>query len=139
MQSIAILTEKDKSHFYQSLYILKEGLESFVQTFYKYLLQTEAAELFHLLDMEKQYKMFRVSIAMIISHVDNPLILDKHLKFIVEGHQNYGLKQKHIEMFLSSFTCALEEIFMNDWKSVQIWKSIMSEIMFTFEELMNFD
>ena len=101
LQSIAFLSEREKIIFHKSLLILKDRLDEFVNSFYGFLLQTKAAELFNLFDMEKQYKMFQVSIAILISHVDNPFMLDKHLQLVVKNHKYYGVKNCPTEKFLN--------------------------------------
>lgn len=119
--------------------MLKDHLDELVNHFYGYFLRTKAAELFNLFDMEKQYKMFRVSIAILISHVDNPFMLDQHLRLVVKNHKNYGVQKEHISLFVDSFNCALKDVFQNNDDFIQVWSNIISEIMYSFENQMNYD
>ncbi len=137
MQSIVSHSEIQKIVFQKSLILLNEHLDDLVNHFYRYFLSTKAAELFNLFDMEKQYRMFRVSIAILISHVDNPFMLDKHLRLVVEKHKHYGVTKEHTKLFLNSFNKALKDIFQDHDEFTRIWSNIMNEIMLSFDNQMD--
>ena len=60
------LSENEKSNFYTSLNIIQTKIDDFVRVFYRHFLQTEVKSLFKDVNLEEQYKMFRVSLAIII-------------------------------------------------------------------------
>ena len=79
--------------------------------------------------------MFNVALAFLISHIDNPSMLNKHLELIVKTHKNYGVQSKHIPYFIDSFISALKEFFdESDERVVPIWNSVIYEIMSFFNQ-----
>lgn len=129
------LSENEKSNFYTSLNIIQTKIDDFVRVFYRHFLQTEVKSLFKDVNLEEQYKMFRVSLAIIISYIDNPYLLNKHLKLVVENHKKYGVRKEHIHSFIESFMLSLYEFIGNDNKEIlDIWDKIINKIMKSFED-----
>lgn len=126
---------KDKQDFYISLTQIENKLEHLVQRFYYFFLQTDAGELFKNTQMENHYKMFHVALAFLIAHIDNPESLNQHLKLVVTKHKTYGVKSKHISLFVDSFMSALKEFFdESNERVVRIWNSVIYEIMSFFND-----
>lgn len=134
MQALQKLSETDKEIFYVSLVKIQHDLNNIVRRFYDYLLETDAAVLFKHTDMEKQQRMFHVSIAFIIAHVDNPAVLQNHMNMVVETHKKYGVINKYVPMFIDSLISALSEFLDRDERAILIWSSIIYEIMGYFNE-----
>ena len=135
MQTLLKLTPYDKQEFYDSLARIEYRLEHLVHRFYYFFLQTEAGELFKNTDMETHYRMFHVALAFLISHIDNPTLLNKHLELIIEKHKTYGVKRSHISHFIDSFISALKEFFdESNERTIVIWNSVIYEIMSFFNE-----
>lgn len=135
METLQRLSEVDKQKFYESLRNIETQLERLVQRFYYFFLQTEAGVLFKNTEMENHYQMFNVALAFLISHIDNPSMLNKHLELIVKNHKKYGVESKHIPFFIDSFISALKEFFdESDERVIPIWNSIIYEIMSYFNE-----
>ena len=85
--------------------------------------------------MEKQKKMFYVSLAFLIAHIDNPILLNEHLKLVVTKHKQYGVTSKHIPYFIDSFMSAIKETLGDDnERIISIWNSVIYEIMSFFNE-----
>ena len=114
MQTLQKLLPNDKNLFYLSLVQIQDQIENLVSRFYHYFLDTEAAILFKDTDMEKQKKMFYVSLAFLIAHIDNPILLNEHLKLVVTKHKEYGVTSKHIPYFIDSFMSAIKETLGDD-------------------------
>ena len=104
-----------------------------VPVFYSYFLQTPARILFEHTDMENQYKMFHVALTMIISHTDDPFLLENHLKLIVTNHRRFGVKEEYVPYFIDSFLKALKEVNteLNE-AEIEVWSKIIIEIMNSF-------
>ena len=106
-----------------------------MQRFYYYFLETEAGDLFRHTELEKQYKMFYVSLAFLIAHIDNPILLNEHLKLVVAKHKQFGVTNRHIPYFIDSFMSAIKEFLDNsDNRIIEIWNSVIYEIMNVFNE-----
>ena len=135
MQTLQKLSDSDKREFYLSISQLQHQLADVVQRFYHYFLQTEAGILFQFTEMETHIKMFQVTLAFLIAHIDNPILLNEHLKLVITKHKRYGVKEKHVPLFIDSFMSALKEFIdeSNDHVLV-IWNSVIYEIMSFFNE-----
>lgn len=133
LQTIKRLTNEEKILFYNSLSTIQDSLDDLVPIFYKFFLQTQAGDLFTNLDMEKQYKMFHVSLAILISYIDYPYLLLEHLQLIIVHHKQYGVKKEHIPLFIESFIQTLEEFIQNK-QELNIWRRVITEIMETFQD-----
>ncbi len=133
LQTIEHLSNEEKVIFYNSLTAIQNRLDDLVPIFYNYFLQTKAGGLFKNLDMEKQYKMFHVSLAILISYIDYPYLLLEHLQLIIKNHKKYGVEKKHISLFVESFMLTLEEFIQNK-HALKIWRTVITEIMQTFQE-----
>ena len=135
MQTLQKLSPSDKEEFYNSLSDIHDKLDILVDRFYFYFLQTEARVLFVKTDMEKQHKMFHVTLAFLIAHIDNPVLLNKHLGLVITRHRDYGVTKKHIPFFIDSFMSALKELLDgSDDRVTAIWNSVIYEIMSVFNE-----
>ena len=135
MQTLLKLSPYDKQEFYASLARIEHRLEHLVHRFYYFFLQTEAGGLFKNTDMETHYRMFHVALAFLIAHIDNPNLINKHLKLIVERHKKYGVKKSYIFYFIDSFISALKEFFdESNERIIVIWNSVIYEIMSFFNE-----
>ena len=138
METLQKLSPIDKQLFYESLKNIENKLNYLVQRFYFYFLQTEAGPLFRETEWDNHMKMFHVSLAFLIAHIDNPTLLNKHLSLIVENHRGYGVESKHISHFIDSFISALNEFFEENDRIIGIWHSVIYEIMSFFNsKLMN--
>ena len=87
--------------------------------------------------MTNHYKMFHVTLAFLISHIDNPQMLNEHLKLVVLKHKGYGVQSFHVPFFIDSFMSALKEFFEeSNERVITIWDSVIYEIMSFFNELL---
>ena len=135
METIIELNKVDKEQLLSSIPKIAENMDDFVVRFYSYFLKTDAAELFHATELEKQYKMFHSSIGVIISHIEHPVFLEQHLQAIVSNHKNYGVKMIHVEEFVESFMKALADIYAEEFDTYEhIWRKIIGNIMSYFAD-----
>jgi hemoglobin-like flavoprotein len=84
MLRIQNLSDSNKKVLLNSLPIISKELDLFVIKFYSYFLKTGAGKLFHSTQLEKQSKMFHTSLGVIISHIEHPEFLEKHLESIMQ-------------------------------------------------------
>lgn len=114
---------------------MSENLNFFVLRFYYYFLETDAGKLFDKTKFEKQYKMFYASIELIITHINNPDLIEDYLNDLVNAHKTYGVVVEHVDFFIGSFMKALQEIYIgaNKKEIIDIWYKIIIKIMAIFE------
>ena len=135
MQALQKLSPHEKQQFYISLSHIEDKLEGLVERFYYFFLQTDAGILFKNTNMDTHYKMFHVTLAFLIAHIDNPVLLNEHLKLVVQKHKTYGVKSEHVFYFIDSFMMALKEFFdESDERVTFIWNNVLYEIMSFFNE-----
>lgn len=85
--------------------------------------------------MDTHYKMFHVTLAFLIAHIDNPVLLNEYLKLVIQKHKTYGVKNEHVPYFIDSFMMALKEFFdESDELVTVIWNNVLYEIMSFFNE-----
>lgn len=135
MQSIIELSGSDKELFLSSLPIVRNKLDEFVVNFYSYFLKTDAGRLFKETAMETQYRMFHSSLAVIITHIEHPTLLEQHLSYLISGHTKFGVLLTDIDLFINSFMQALQDIYEDQFYLYKdIWYKLIKEIMDYFGE-----
>lgn len=137
MNALIKLSEHDKILILESLPIISANLDLFIVKFYSYLLKTDAGRLFKQTELEKQYRMFHKSLAVIITHIENPQFLQEHVNGLITTHIQYGVSKNDVDYFVESFMKALSDIYANDFITYKdAWYSIIVEIMDYFGERM---
>lgn len=137
MESIKYLSEEERLHLQSSINYVVGNLEVLAKRFYHYFLQTDAGILFKDTDMEKQYKMFAISMRIILDHINHPTEMKNQLDNLIISHKRYGVIAQHADFFVDCFLKALKEIFEGyqvDERQRAIWKNIISEVMQYFKE-----
>lgn len=137
METLIKLSDRDKNLLLESLPIISTNLDLFVVKFYFYLLKTDARRLFKETELEKQYRMFHRSLAVVISHIENPQFLQTHVNNLITTHIQYGVSKRDVDFFVDSFMKALSDIYGKDFITYRdAWYSIIIEIMDYFGERM---
>jgi len=135
MQRILEFSDSDKDLLLTSLPIIRNKLDEFVIKFYTYLLNTDSGRLFKETAMETQYRMFHSSLAIIITHVEHPALLEQHLSHLITSHAKYGVLLTDIDLFINSFMKTLQDIYEDQfYKYKSIWEKLITEIMNFFSE-----
>ena len=134
-QTILSLTESEKKELLDSIGHLIGKLDSLVKTFYEMFLKTSSGALFQNTNMERQFMMFNSSISIIISHIENPLMLKDHLDYTIKKHLHYGVKADQVDDFIASFYEALKINFPGDLDKhrVEMWYKLINSVMLYFK------
>ena len=135
LQSILNLSDAEKEELMISLDLLKFQMDNLVERFYFYFMKSDAGRLFEKTDMIKQHIMFNSSLGILIAHINHPLLLQQHLDNLVLRHGHYGVKADHINNFIESFKCALQDIFdkSNTKIYVEVWYKLIHSVMQYFK------
>lgn len=137
LESIKSLTEVERLQLQPSINYAVNNLEFLIKRFYYYFLQTDARIIFKDTNMEKQYKMFAISIRIILDHIDNPTHLKKQLDDLINSHKNYGVMPEYTDYFKECFLKALREVFEGYQlyeSQMNNWDNIISEVMQYFKQ-----
>lgn len=131
LSSFLTLTDDEKELLNNSTQILIGKLDTLVERFYFYFLQSsdEVAKLFKNTDMLKQQNMFNVAIGAIITNIDNPVLIQNNLDQYIQKHKLYGVESKHIPHFIDSLTKTFSEMLANNQEAVKAWLKLFHGVM----------
>ena len=131
LETILYLNEDEKEDLFASLNFLKFQIDQVIEKFYYYFLKTDIVELFRQTNMVKQRMMFNTTLGIIISNIDNPILLQEQLDELVVSHMKYGVKPDYIDIFIDSFIKALNDSFSgsNKERYVSLWSKLITLIM----------
>ena len=85
--------------------------------------------------MENQYKMFNVSLNVILGYIEEPEKLKDYLGQMAQRHAQYGVDTVHLDLFIDSFMNAWKELFDNKYEEnlFNLWYRVITEIIFYFK------
>ena len=136
LEIIFQFSDNERLQLQDSIIFLKKNIDFFIIRFYHHLLQTEAGSLFRNSNMENQYKMFNVSLKIILSYIEDPEKIKDYLGSMAQRHAQYGVNTEHTGLFIDSFMNAWKELFDNNYEEnlFNLWYKIISEILFYFKD-----
>jgi hemoglobin-like flavoprotein len=135
IQDYLTLSPNEIDLILRSVQKLKGKTQQLVERFYFHFLNSneEISRLFDNTEMLKQHNMFNVSLGVIISNINEPILLQQNLNELIKRHALYGVLPHHIRFFTESYTKAFIEVFGNTDPVMKIWLKVIHSTMEYFK------